>query len=148
MVKQAVIKNVNILDRIIDAIARCFFCDAWASAMEEAGRSSEMSQREILDIAPETNEEAYNVAVGLVRDIEAVNGITFTAWVEMVRALPRDKYSDRDINQDDIFGHYLAMESLGHGVTLSEHLEKVKLKIPYSDGLIVSVKRKKGKRCC
>jgi hypothetical protein len=113
-------------DEIIDAMARAFFVSAWADAQEEAGES--FSGMELMDVAPETPNEAYDFAFEKFQEIEAANaGLNLGSFLP-----PGEEEGAFDVNE---FGHYLAMESMGHGVGWSDSHEDHGLNIPFSAGM-------------
>lgn len=76
---------------------------------------------ELMDIAPETPASAREEASVLLRCVAGDNGAEWT------KVLNRD-----EVQADpESFGHYLAMEALGHGVAWSDDHEDHGLKLPY-----------------
>lgn len=99
--------------------ARAFFASAWADACEEAGESSMLSGQEILHIMPEEiDPAAVHAAVTLAMAFEEANKCTIAdaqAWFEA----NADGSGDREPSIE-VFGHYAAMQAMGHGVGLTD----------------------------
>ena len=91
-------------------MARAFFASAWADQCEESGDARMMSGREILDLIPSKYDPAaWHAADTLIRDMESKNGAPIVElWARCVEEFP----SAAD------FGHYCAMQAMGHGVGL------------------------------
>lgn len=143
---------------IHEAMARAFFVCAWADAMEEAGKLP--GQCELMDIAPETSNQALDEAKKLYFEIEAENDIHLDEFVppgftdgseEDEYVLPgfvpsedgnpeEEELQPWDTEAAEQFGHYLAMEAMGHGVRWSDDHEDHDLKVPFFDpGLWIDV---------
>lgn len=103
----------------IQHAARAFFASAWSDACEEAGEGSILSGQEILHIMPEEiDPAATHAAVTLVMAFEEANKCSITdaqAWFES----HADGSGDREPSIE-MFGHYAAMQAMGHGVGLSD----------------------------
>lgn len=96
---------------IRDAMARALYVSAWASWADEMGINT--SGCELMDLAPETPAEATAAADRLYQGIEDLNfggAMDLESLCELIQADPSE------------LGHYLAMESLGHGVAYSDDL--------------------------
>lgn len=113
--------------------ARAFFASAWADACEEAGESSMLSGQEILHIMPEEiDPAATHAAAALVMAFEEANKCSIAdaqAWFEA----NADGSEDREPSIE-MFGHYAAMQAMGHGVGISDAFGSVQGKrftIPY-----------------
>lgn len=113
--------------------ARAFFASAWADACEEAGESSMLSGQEILHIMPDEIDPAARVAaVRLAMAFEDANKCSIAdaqAWFEA----NADGSGEREPSIA-IFGHYAAMQAVGHGVGLSDAFGSVQGKqftVPY-----------------
>jgi hypothetical protein len=100
-------------DEFVDAAARAMFVSAWADAMEEAGRSEEISGVELYDVAPDTPAEARKAARALSRAYEQANGKKLKSLWKLAVTVPGKHYREPDLED---FGYSLAMQSLGHGV--------------------------------
>ena len=108
--------------------ARAFFASAWADMVEENGATL---RGEIMDQMPELlDPAAIHAARTLRMDIERTNGKTID---EMMVLIVRDGAGDR-INDAETFGHYAAMQAMGHGVGLYDALGcdiHGAIKVPY-----------------
>ena len=102
---------------LIDSMARTVWCNAWASAMEEAGRS--ISGAKIEEVAPPTPAEAHRVAEAFMAALEEANDVALErVWEEL------------DGEAKDL-GHYLIMEALGTGVAWTDdHDDEHGLEVP------------------
>jgi len=131
------------VDTIIESAARALFVQWWADQCS-CGFDSETCRLdgdghedwdadaehipndpggvELMDIAPDAPLGARECAVSLVTTIIKLNGLT--AWGEVC---------NRDEVQGDGegFGHYLAMEALGHGVGWADDHDEHGLILPY-----------------
>ena len=95
--------------------ARAFFASAWADAADESENSPIGPGTEIMDIVPsEIDPAAVHAARTLRMDIERVNTLTVT---EMLQAIEVLADGDRPATME-FFGHYAAMQAMGHGVGL------------------------------
>lgn len=94
--------------------ARAFFASAWADACDEAGPGIDAGV-EIMDVMPDTlDPAAVHAARTLCMDMERKNGkpmAELLAWIQTVAD------GDRPATAEN-FGHYAAMQALGHGVGL------------------------------
>lgn len=107
-------------------MARAFFLSAYASAYEEAPDTSKKKQklgyvggRNWDDIAPKDNDEAAEgAAEDLAEQLQKDNGASDLADLYH-KAMEVKEFcrGDRDLTPD-LFGHYLAMQAMGHGVGL------------------------------
>lgn len=92
---------------------RALFVSAWAEQGEEAGES--FSGMELMDIAPIVADTAsLHAARTLAFDMERVNGGRPLA--ELFASYPGTLYDD-----PGKWGHYAAMQAMGHGVGLWEY---------------------------
>ena len=113
-------------NEILDGMARAFFACAWAEQCEEAEQESMLSGREIMEIMPDKIDPAAihaakTLAMDFIRaqpylmkwgaDLDLLNR-TFISAKLLDRA-----GADRELTPE-LFGHYLAMQSMGTGVGL------------------------------
>ena len=110
--------------------ARAFFASAWADQVEENGVSL---QGEIMDQMPiEIDPAAIHAARTLRMDIERANGNTIEEIMDFIKL---NGNGDRP-NTIDHFGHYAAMQAMGHGVGLGDafgsHVRET-VKVQYCD---------------
>jgi hypothetical protein len=113
--------------KIVEAAARALFVDAWASAEEEAGRGREL-RGELMDLAPETIPEAVDQAEELMKEFEQTNAKAVDVMYQEAAALPGRHHSDPT---PEDFGHYTAMQALGHGVSWSDDHPEHGFKVPH-----------------
>lgn len=118
-------------DEIIEAMARAMWVSEWASEMEERGTS--FSGMDLMDVAPPTPSEAVQLAVELASDIESDNGMSLSELYSKAVNAPGRHYSEPDPSS---FGHDLAMQAMGHGVSWSDNhprfgMKKLPLIEPY-----------------
>jgi hypothetical protein len=110
---------------IFESAARALFVNAWADREEEEGRT--YPGQELMEVAPETPDDARLAAASLFKSTELVN----KKQIENLyfRAL---KLSGKEDNEHwrDLFGHYLAMEALGHGVGLGDEFRDHGVEVP------------------
>lgn len=104
--------------KLIDSISRTLFVDAWATKQENLREDGKKSKDpgpggDWFDIAPKTNAEARNAAHQLIGRIEQLNGWNLPAIFN--QAVVQGGKDD-----PDKFGHYLAMQALGHGVAWTD----------------------------
>lgn len=110
--------------------ARALFGSAWADACEEAGEAHILSGAEILDIMPvEIDTAAFHAARTLRMDFERANRCTVADALARIEA---EADGDREPTAE-IFGHYCAMQAMGHGVGLSDAFGSVSsgFAVPY-----------------
>ena len=110
-------EELNSIDRsgspldnpVIKAMALAFFADAFASAAEEAGWSFPAGVEIMQYLPDEIHPEAVEKAVSLWETLEANETL-------------------------ELFGHYAAMQFMGHGVGLEDFVHD-RAKIPYGEGI-------------
>lgn len=98
--------------------SRAFFASAWADACEEAGANDIGPGTEIMDVMPDViDPAAIHAARTLRMDIERANaGKGIEVLMQFISA---NGDGDR-ANTLEFFGHYAAMQAMGHGVGLSD----------------------------
>jgi len=125
-------KNIlsgNYERQIVDAMARAMFVTTWADRMEERGRGRELAGQKLMDIAPKTSRDALAAAKNLAaRFAEANEGASMNDLY--ARALNVAGKHEGDTSPHS-FGHYMAMEAMGHGVSWTDSHPKFKVNIPY-----------------
>lgn len=121
------------VDQILNGMARAFFASAWADACDEAGESEIISNGvEIMDVVPdELDPAAVHAASTLRMDMERVNGRGIGELFAHAKTLPADG-GDRELTAE-LFGHYCAMQAMGHGVGLESFGDAVRdaIQVPY-----------------
>lgn len=110
---------------IVEWAARSFFVVAWADRQEERGIT--YPGQELFDVAPETPKKARETAWELLKELELKNKTTmFEAYDQ---ALQNAKLENTAKNREE-FGYLLAMESMGHGLSLEDHFPDHGLEVP------------------
>ncbi len=105
---------MTIRDEILQGMALAFFASAYADQAEECGQPL---AGEIMDQLPDDiDPAALHAARTLAFDMERKNGTTIKEIYHLAERLPKDG-ADRELT-GDLFGHYCAMQSMGHGVGL------------------------------
>jgi hypothetical protein len=116
---------------IIEGMARALFVTAWADYEEEEGRT--YPGEDLMDVAPATPQEAVDAAEELYDTIESKSKINLNTFTPP--GFDEGEWSGLLAVE---LGHYLAMESLGHGVSWSDDYNDHGLKTPsvqsYWDG--------------
>lgn len=117
------LKNLEVTDmsdEILDGFSRATFVCEWADAYESTGKS--LAGTDLFDVAPDTPNEYIVWAETTIKTIE--NQLGFSLSVAFARAclVPAVHTWERQFDSDDAesFGHYLAMQYLGHGVAWSD----------------------------
>lgn len=112
-----------------EGAARALFVDAWASEKEREAEDTGVRAwppgSELMDIAPETPAEAILEAGRLLGMLEEANKTS--VHVLVAAAAKADGVSEIDVSE---FGHYIAMQALGHGVSWFDDHKKFSIKIP------------------
>ena len=94
-----------------------FFASAWAEQCEESEDAGLLSGQEIMDIMPkDTDPAAIHAGESLFSDMERINRCSIEELLSTVEELGD---GDRD-NTIENFGHYCAMQAMGHGVGLRD----------------------------
>lgn len=111
--------------------ALAFFAGAWADMAEECGVSPWPAGGEIMAYMPSTiDPAATHAAKTLQFEIERANGKTIE---ELMRIVETDGCGDRS-NTPGFFGHYCAIQAMGHGVRLLDAFGSdvdEKINVPY-----------------
>ena len=101
--------------------ARAFFASAWADMADECESNVIGPGVEIMDVMPdEIDPAAIHAAKTLAMDIERVNGKPLES---LMRIIEEKGGGDRP-NTVEYFGHYAAMQAMGHGVGLADAFGK------------------------
>ncbi len=131
---------------IREHMAKAFFASAWADLQEEKDADDEtsvnLSGKEIMEVMPnEIDPAAVHAARTLTIAVLTANyGIdaknrSLSILLECVREVQTatNTHGDRPVNAE-MFGHYLAMQAMGHGVGLYDAFGKAvydAIKVPY-----------------
>lgn len=121
-------------DEIFEGMARAFFVSAWSDKEDEEGRSGQYSGLDLMDVAPETSDEAYDEAEKVVGQIEKENKRDIVDLFE-------EACKDSDLDPEDLdtaneFGHYLGMQALGHGVSWEDDHAPLKFEVPSTEFIL------------
>lgn len=113
--------------------ARAFFASVWADLAEKCDSIPWPPGAEIMDYMPaDVDPAAVHAAQTLRMDVERINGASI---FDLMAIIEREGDGDRP-NTVEMFGHYSAMQAMGHGVGLADAFgDDVahKIKIPYVD---------------
>jgi len=114
--------NNTFYEDFAEGAARAVYVQAWVDQQEEKGKRL---RGELMDQAPATPLSAYVWAGELIGLLTALNKASiYMLGAEAAKAEGAD---DIDAN---LFGHYLAMQALGHGVSWFDDHAKFPLKVP------------------
>lgn len=103
-------------DTILRHMALAFFGSAYADQAEEAGQPL---RGEIMDQLPEqVDDAAQQAATTLYAELERVNGKPVIELFDLL-CEECDGEGDRP-HTEEMFGHYAAMQAMGHGVGLDD----------------------------
>ena len=95
--------------------SKAFFASAWADMADECGSDVIGMGVEIMSVMPdEIDPAAIEAAETLVMDIERINGKPLESLLELIKDTAD---GDRPATAE-YFGHYAAMQAMGHGVGL------------------------------
>ncbi len=125
-------------DTVIHHAARAFFVSAYADYCENEPRGESCARASCgddwMDIAPEaTPLEAYVLAGEMWASIEAASKINMFALAARANQADGGEYEIGDDFDAEHFGHYLAMQYMGHGVSWFDDHEEFEIEIPYSE---------------
>lgn len=112
----------TIQEQIEQAMAKAFFASAWAEVQEEKDvddpTAVNLSGKEIMAEMPaEIDPAALHAARTLRMDMESKNGRPIQVLFAQAVVLHDD--GDREPSVE-MFGHYCAMQAMGHGVGLRD----------------------------
>ena len=111
--------------------ALAFFASAWADAADESDDSPIGPGTEIMDVMPsDVDPAAVHAARTLRMDIERINGASIAQLMERIESMAD---GDRPATME-FFGHYAAMQAMGHGVGLRDAFGSEvydSIKVPY-----------------
>lgn len=94
-----------------------FFASAWDDQCEESENAGILSGQEIMHIMPtDTDPAAICAGESLLADMERLNRCSIEVLLIIVEKLGN---GDRE-NTIENFGHYCAMQAMGHGVGLRD----------------------------
>ena len=113
-------------DEILQSMARTLFVTAYADAVDEGeiDGPSAGGGEDWMDVAPEaspeTAEHALKLAERMLAEFLKLNGGTLESLCEEWCSPESQTYANGREHDADLFGHYIAMQSLGHGVGLND----------------------------
>lgn len=130
---------------MVAAMARAMFVSAWADRQEERGRT--YPGQDLMDVAPKTPRYAYERALMLagklgnlhnIANLAAYSDLLESRGLKIEAFKPRPTWPgiDEDIEStltDEYLsglGHYLAMQSLGQGVSWFDNHAEFLVNIP------------------
>lgn len=118
--------TASIKNRIRRGMARAFFASAWAEMVDDDPASDSLSGLEITEVMPRAiDPAAWHAADTLCNDLTRANGM------QCPRTLYLAHKGSPELSADD-WGHYCAMQSMGHGVGLWEYdIDDDALSVPY-----------------
>jgi hypothetical protein len=110
---------MTVANEIKAAMARAAFADDWAREQEESEDGMNLSGVEIFDVMPDETPAAYlECAERLSTAFCQCNGVaSLDALYARAASFRVERYADRKLCPE-LFGHYCAMEAMGHGVGL------------------------------
>lgn len=117
-------------DEIIEAMANAFWVSSYADWWENEGTLDDphaCSGEDWMDCSLDIPDTAYVLAHKFCETIEESYDLTIEQLYNNTIALPGKHYKDPCFED---FGHYLAMEAMGHGVSWSDDHPDHNLKIP------------------
>jgi hypothetical protein len=95
--------------------SKAFFASAWADMADECESDVISMGVEIMSVMPdETDPAAIHAANTLMMDIERINGKPLEALIKIIQ----EKGDGDRPNTIEHFGHYAALQAMGHGVGL------------------------------
>lgn len=116
-------------EEFAEGAARAAFVSSWADYQEERGKT--YPGKNLMDVAPSTPLSAYVWAgqlIGKMEELNSRNIHAIGAAVAEADGLGWMAFDGAD------FGHYMAMQALGHGVSWSDdHSQPKWLKVPYME---------------
>lgn len=121
----------SIKQEFIRHASLAFFASAWADQCEESENAGLLSGQEIMDVMPtDTDPAAICAGESLLSDMERLNMCSIEALMCVVVEL-----GDGDrANTIEHFGHYCAMQAMGHGVGLRDAFGvavRERIKVPH-----------------
>ena len=89
-----------------------------------------------MDVLPKkAPRDAFTAAARLTERLETQNKERLiTLWL---RTAERDALDPEDSEEQRTFGHYLAMQAMGHGVGWADDHKPLTFKVPHIEGIIL-----------
>lgn len=127
-------------DTIITAMARALFVNAYADAADNGelpdGYDEAGSGEDWMNVAPETPRRFENEAWRLAGKIEQLNGMSIICLFNLACEADNVDMEDAGANYSSDFGHCLAMQALGTGVSWFDDHERFPIKLPYVEAYL------------
>ena len=121
----------TIKEQFIQHAAKAFFASAWAEQCEDSDNEEMLSGQEIMQIMPhDIDPAAIEAAQSLLHKMELQNNRTIE---DMLAYIEDNDDGDREPTIE-FFGHYSAMQAMGHGVGLYDAFGSgvyESIKVPY-----------------
>jgi hypothetical protein len=126
---------------ITEGMARALWVTAYADFVEnlDAGERRELDVsragpgEDWADVAPETPRTAYDAAAQLEDLFYRQNARTMGGLLEL--AMAADGKAKASSRYAELFGHYMAMEALGHGVSWFDDHKRFVVKFPHFEAM-------------
>ena len=130
-------QDPSLREQILESAARALFVMAWANAWENSGRSTRgWGGQDLMQLAPPTNERAKTIIATWAGKIERQHGAPLDVLYERAAAETELEIEQNGARHQrpipDRFGHYLAMEAMGHGTTwMDDHADHGLGRLPH-----------------
>jgi hypothetical protein len=116
------------MEEFLSAAAAALWGATWASEAEEQGEN--LGGVDVMDVMPPVPKQAAMAAAELMGAYEYVNKTAINRlWVKAATA-PGKHYDGPTV---ELFGHYLAMAAMGHGVSWFDDHPNVPMKVPHME---------------
>lgn len=112
------------MEEFVEGAARAVWVQWWADDQENRGKKFKHGV-DLMDQAPATPLSAYVWAGELVGELKQLNKVHIAVLVERAREADNHAVDYRE------FGHYLAMQALGHGVSWFDDHAQFAIKLPH-----------------
>lgn len=110
--------------KIREGIAKALFASAWADLQDEYETGAIGPGTEVMDVMPDDIAEAAYAAAGeILSAFQDLNG-------EFSAAHLHDAVLSK-IKDPEMFGHYIGMQAMGHGVGLTDY--DIHYEVPYHE---------------
>lgn len=128
-----IFSNSSFRDAFLNGAARAFFVSAYADFVEDPERKGRRKYprpgpgEDWMDFAPPTPPNAYALAGELWSELVVLNRKNMYVIFQLAA-----EADDGEIDVSD-FGHYLAMEAMGSGVSWFDSHGRFDLEVPYME---------------